>query len=108
MYNCREAKPTSLWMFFFVMNTSIKVQKLILGQTMLHDTETTSHDAKQDYKYKFQKLLEAEFTLYDRSQMLFKKSVLKNFKRPATWLKQRLTLVFSYEFWEIFKNTFFS
>ena len=108
MYNCREAKPTSLWMFLFVMNTSIKVQKLILGQTMLHDTETTSHDAKQDYKYKFQKLLEAEFTLYDRSQMLFKKSVLKNFKRPATWLKQRLTLVFSYEFWGIFKNTFFS
>ena len=107
MYNCREAKPTSLWMFFFVMNTSIKVQKLILGQTMLHDTETT-HDAKQDYKYKFQQLLEAEFTLYDRSQMLFKKSVLKNFKRPATWLKQRLTLVFSYEFWGIFKNTFFS
>ena len=51
---------------------------------MLHDTETTSHDAKQDYKYKFQKLLEAEFTLYDRSQMLFKKRVLKNFKRPAT------------------------
>ena len=108
MYNCREAKPTSLWTFFFVMNTSIKAQKLILGQTMLHDTKTTSHDAKQDYKYEFQKLLEAEFTLYYRSQMLFKKSVLKNFKRPATWLKQRLTLVFSYEFWEIFKNTFFS
>ena len=40
--------------------------------------------AKQDYKYEFQKLLEAEFTLYYRSQMLFKKSVLKNFKRPAT------------------------
>ena len=75
---------------------------------MLHDTKTTSHDAKQDYKYELQKLLEAEFTLYYRSQMPFKKSVLKNFKRPATWLKQRLTLVFSYKFWEIFKNTFVS